>query len=454
MRSITLIAAALAGTCWTVPAVGQSPGSTSVEAELAAMRAQMAEMAARMEALERELAATKAEAAAASEQAAAVAGPSEASEPAVEIAWKGAPEISTASGWSFKPRGRIQVDAGLVSAPESASYQDGFGSELRRARLGVEGDIPGGFGYKLEVDFAGDAVALTDAVLTYETGGFLLTAGQHNNFQSLDELTSSVHTPFLERAAFTDAFGFERRVGLSTEYAAKAWMIQAGIFSDNSADLPDDHAWSADGRFVFFPKLGNGQLHFGGSIHYTGLDEGSIVRYRQRPFVHFNSTRFLNTGPMTAGSETGYGLEAAGIFGRFHFAGEAFWQKADLRGVAEDPTFFGAYAEAGFFLTSGDRRGYKGGKFDRAKPANPLNKGGMGAVQVNLRYDHLDLVDAGIIGGLQDTYAISLVWTPTDYTRFLINYARNQIDQSNFPVGGGDTSYGVDTLGVRAQVDF
>src|SRR5512138_3705665 len=111
MRSITLIAAALAGTCWTVPAVGQSPGSTSVEAELAAMRAQMAEMAARMEALERELAATKAEAAAASEQAAAVAGPSEASEPAVEIAWKGAPEISTASGWSFKPRGRIQVDA-------------------------------------------------------------------------------------------------------------------------------------------------------------------------------------------------------------------------------------------------------------------------------------------------------------------------------------------------------
>jgi phosphate-selective porin OprO/OprP len=78
----------------------------------------------------------------------------------------------------------------------------------------------------------------------------------------------------------------------------------------------------------------------------------------------------------------------------------------------------------------------------------------MGALQINLRYDHLDLVDAGIVGGVQDSYAVSLVWTPTDYTRFLINYARNQIDQSIFPVAGGDTSYAVDAVGVRAQVNF
>lgn len=443
MRSITLIAAALGGTCWTVPASGQVSDPASVEAELAAMRTQIAGMATRIEALESELAATNSEA----------AGDNNA-EPVLDIAWKGAPEISGEGGWSFKPRGRIQVDAGLVRAPESASYSDGFGSDLRRARLGVEGDIPGGFGYKLEVDFAGDVVAVTDALLTYESGGFLLTAGQHNNFQSLDELTSDLHTPFLERAAFTDAFGFERRVGISAQYAGKAWMVQAGLFSDNSADLGDDRAWSTDGRVVFFPAIGDSQLHFGGSIHYTGLDTGSTVRYRQRPLVHFNSTRFLDTGPRIADSETGYGLEAAGIFGRFHFAGEVFWQKVDLPDMAQDPTFFGAYAEAGFFLTPGDRRGYKNGIFDRVRPANPLNKGGMGALQVNLRYDHLDLVDAAIAGGLQDTYAVSLVWTPTDYTRLLVNYARVQVDQSIFPIEGGSTSYGVDVAGIRAQVDF
>lgn len=457
MRRISLIAAALAGTCWTAPALSQTSSPTTVEEEMAAMREQMARMAARMEALERELAATKAAAASAEEQASAAAqaataaGEEAGSGP--EIAWKGAPVFESEGGWSFKPRGRIQADAGFVSAPESASYEDGFGSEVRRARLGVEGDIPGGFGYKFEVDFAGNEVEVADALLTYGDGSLKLTAGQHNNFQSMEELTSSRFTSFLERAAFTDAFGFERRLGASVEYAGKAVLVQAGLFSDNMSDLPDDTSWSADGRMVYFPKIGDGQLHLGASVHYTGHEAGGILRYRQRPFVHFNGTRFVNTGPMPAGSETGYGLEAAGVFGRFHIAGEAFWQHVDMSGAA-DPTFFGGYAEAGVFLTSGDTRAYKKGVFDRVKPKSPLNNGGMGALQLNFRYDHLDLIDAGIVGGIQDTYAVSLVWTPTDYTRFLINYGRNQIDQSNFPVAGGDTSYRVDAVGVRAQIDF
>src|SRR3546814_8750459 len=63
-----------------------------------------------------------------------------------------------------------------------------------------------------------------------------------------------------------------------------------------------------------------------------------------------------------------------------------------------DPTFFGGYAEVGYFLTSGDTRGYKDGKFDRTKPKNPVGKGGMGSLQFNLRYDRLDLSDAAILG--------------------------------------------------------
>ena len=38
----------------------------------------------------------------------------------------------------------------------------------------MQGDIPGGFGYKFEADFAGDSVALADAILTYEDGALLV----------------------------------------------------------------------------------------------------------------------------------------------------------------------------------------------------------------------------------------------------------------------------------------
>src|SRR3546814_2488583 len=109
-----------------------------------------------------------------------------------EVKWKGAPEIRTESGWSFKPRGRILIDAGYVDAPSAISSPAlGFTNELRRARLGVEGTIPGGFEYKLEADFASGDVEVTDALLAYEHGPLKLTVGQHNNFQGLEEQSSS-----------------------------------------------------------------------------------------------------------------------------------------------------------------------------------------------------------------------------------------------------------------------
>jgi phosphate-selective porin OprO/OprP len=79
---------------------------------------------------------------------------------------------------------------------------------------------------------------------------------------------------------------------------------------------------------------------------------------------------------------------------------------------------------------------------------------GIGAVQFNVRYDHLDLNDAGIVGGTQNGYIVSLIWTPTDYTRFLLNYGRMDYNDAVHPATVGDTSYAVDAVGMRVQVDF
>ena len=441
------------------PAPALAQDGSGIAAEIAAMRAEMSRMAARIDSLEAELAATEAQAEAATElagQAVSAATAAEAgSAPPTDIVFKGAPQIEGENGWSFKPRGRLQYDAGFVNAPDSTGVSDGFGNEARRARLGVSGDMPGGFGYKFEIDFAGSDVTVTDALIGYETGDVEFTVGQFNNFQSLEELTSSLHTTMIERAAFTDAFGFERRVGVAAEYGGENVLVQAGLFTDNMDDLSNRN-WSADGRVVVNPKLGGDDtvLHLGGSIHYADLQSGETVRYRQRPLVHFTSTRFINTGNLDASSEFGLGVEGAVIAGPFHAAAEGFWQQVNRPGALTDPTFFGAYAEVGYFLTAGDTRGYKGGKFDRVKPTSPVGEGGAGSVQVNLRYDHLDLNDAGVIGGTQDGYFLSLIWKPTDYTALLANYGRLQYDDAVIPAVGGDTSYGVDSFGVRAQVDF
>src|SRR5688572_8566180 len=213
--SVSLLAAsALVG---VAPAQAQTDGD--VAAEIRALRAQVEALQARVAELETVQAAA---AQAPQVQLATMSsvqpqpGPS-APNPGPEIRFRGAPTITAPGGWSFKPRGRLQVDAGWVSSPRGIDNDSlGFATELRRARLGVEGTIPGGFGYVFELDFADNNVEITDAILTYRASDEIgLTIGQHNGFQSLEELTSSRFSSFIERAAFTDAFNFERRVGLS-----------------------------------------------------------------------------------------------------------------------------------------------------------------------------------------------------------------------------------------------
>lgn len=391
---------------------------------------------------------TAAQSAASTAEAATLAANS-----APEVKLKAAPEIIDDRGFSFKPRGRANIDFGYVSAPGSTGADSGFDAEARRIRLGASGKIPGGFGYKIEADFAENEVSLTDAIISYKDGNWTFQAGQFNPFWGLEEISSSLHTSFIERSAWTDAFGFERRVGASAAYKNGDVMVQGGVFTDNSEDLPNGNT-SFDSRFVYAPKSGSTQLHFGGSVHYNDLGEGSTVRYRQRPLVHFTDNRFVNTDRFSATSEFGIGLEAAAIAGPFHVSLEGFNQKVNRPGALGNPSFLGASIEAGYFLTKGDTRGYKLGGFHRVKPSNPVGEGGSGAVQVNLRYDHLDLNSEGIIGGTQDSVQASLIWTFTDYTRILLNYGLLSYDDVAFPTATGDTSYNVHVFGARAQIDF
>ena len=373
----------------------------------------------------------------------------------IAIKWKGAPEIKGENGWSFKPRGRALFDSAGMSVPNSINVPgEGFSNEARRIRLGVQGTMPGGFGYKVEANIS-DGVELTDAYLSYKAGNVKFKVGQHNNFQSLEELSSSNNTSFIERSAFTDAFGFERKVGVSAEVKAGDVLLQAGVFTDNIDDLgAANDSIGFDGRITFAPKIGDTQLHFGGSAHWRDLgDNITTVRYRQRPLIHSVSTRFINTGGMAgATSETSYGLEAAIISGRFHAAAETHWAKVSRTGML-NPTFFGGSVEAGIYLTN-DKREYKSGVFKGVKVKNPVGNGGLGVWQFNVRYDRLDLVDAGIIGGTQDGYMASLIWTPVDYVRFLINYGHLEYGNALGIVAGALDSYSVDVIGARAQVSF
>jgi phosphate-selective porin OprO/OprP len=455
----TQIYAALLLTGAISPASVLAQTSSDVEA----MRAEISRLRAELESLEARLGKVEGAGSTQAVPAQAAATPPspvpavDKAKPETAIEWRGAPQLSTTDGRSFKPRGRLQLDSNVVSRPMGITAPTlGWSSDVRRAYLGVDGKLGGGIGYRLEVDFATGDVQLTDAWLTYEKGPLTFTLG-HHRVTTLEDLTSDLETSFLERAAFTQAFGFERRLGFSASYEAGDVQVTAGVFSDDLGTLGTSgvttNSYSFDGRIVFMPKVGDTQLHFGGSAHYRALNDlTNSLRYRARPGARTTDVRFVDTGTFSAKNETGYGVEFAALRGPIHVAAEGFWQKVD-RPVVSDASFFGAYGEIGYVFAGGSGRGYRDGVFTSIKPQRGIDKGGTGAWQINLRADWLNLNNGLIIGGRQQSWGASLVWVPIERVKFLANYLRSDI--SDTPVRAGSLNdYSVDVFGLRAQYEF
>lgn len=379
------------------------------------------------------------------------------------------PAARAPSEWSIKPRGRIQFDFGTIGGPTldapASQAEMGPDTRIRRGYLGVDITIPGGFGVRFETDFAANPITLTDAYVFYKPNTDLtITAGHHKPFWGLEEMTSDNFTTFQERAAFTTAFGFERRVGVSAAYVGKTLVLQGGVFTDDAVSLgfprsstvvprDIDDAYSLDARAVWMPKLGSAQLHVGGSVHYRDTKNPGSARYRARPFVRTTELRFVDTRSIAGtDGELGLGAELAFIDGPFHATAESYWQKARRPGLAS-PTFNGGYVEAGFIVT-GEKTAYRGGAYDRLTPKHPVGKGGLGAVQVNARYDWLNLNDGAIVGGRQDMAGVSLVWVPAKHLRFIADYGHFWVKDSPVTANGGQRDYEADSFGLRAQFDF
>jgi phosphate-selective porin OprO/OprP len=479
MKSLTSLAAGTAMLLCLMPVSAMAQAISAQEAaelraQIAALKAQVERLAARLDGAPAVAAQAAAPAPApaagaaptpvvtASATAAAPAGSGKAGTE-TGISWKGSPVFSNGSA-SFKVKGRIQYDAGVLIAP--ASVQDGakgYSNELRRLRLGGEGQLGGGFGYKLETELSDNQVDLVDTYISYERGKWLFLLGNQNQFQSLDEVIGDTTGSVMERAAFTDAFNFERRLGLSAQYRSGILLAQGGIFSDSADSLmnasdgangdDENNSYGVDGRIVLAPKIGKTQFHFGASAHWRDFNRLSSVaqRYRQRPYLHSVNSRFLATPGIAADGESHYGVEFAGTRGPLHWASEAHWLRPSQPGVA-DPVFFGGYAEVGFFLT-GETRAYKNGIFGSTKPLHPVGSGGMGSWQVTLRYDYLDMNSKGVVGGKQNGVIAALVWTPIEFLRFNLNYAHLAYQDAAI-LAGTRSDYGVDVVGWRAELDF
>lgn len=360
-----------------------------------------------------------------------------------------------AEGFSFEPRGRIQVD--LQHRDWDVRDEDDTDLYIRRLFIGAQGRIVGDWRYKLDlvVTPGGEAVGVDDAFIEYRGDGWTLFIGEHNITAPLEERTSSLDSPFAERSSLVNAFGYARRTGFGVRTGGGHWSaalaIQGGSMNgaDGEGDVDESRAYST--RLTFAPIAREGRVvHIGAHVrHRTKNDAPQRIRVRPQ---NARDTRWIDAASLAANRmarDNAYGGELVLVHGPLSLQGETVFLRGETP-LGETRNFSAFYVDAYWSLT-GEARTYQPeqGVFEAVAPAAPLGGGGFGHWALSARYDHADLSDGDDPNrGEQTAYALGLDWVPVENVRFKLNFAHSDMDRT---LGPDDDA---DIITLRGQFSF
>ncbi|PCJ68836.1 MAG: hypothetical protein COA62_13480 [Rhodobiaceae bacterium] len=359
--------------------------------------------------------------------------------------------ISSRDGnWSIRFGGRLMLDA-FVSDEDVAGGtggRGGNGAEIRRARFFASGKVAGDWKYKLQLDFAGNGVAIKDAYISTKVAGLTAKFGNHHEPMGMNEITSSKYITFMERAQSSDIFAPGRNLGVSVAASGSNWGARGGFFTSgvDNGGKGRTTDWALTGRAHFAPLAEKTQaIHLGLSGSYRGFDDNGGPDIEVRGY--HNGTKFVDTGTLAAEGQMTVGTELAAVFGPFSAQAEYFWSTLEGNGAgATDTDFDGGYVFVSYFLT-GESRNYSAAKgtFGRVKSA--------GAIELAARYDVINLDDTGFGTDAAEvtSYTLGVNYYFNPYVRMMVNYQNTEFD---FTTASSAADADVDFFGTRLQLDF
>jgi phosphate-selective porin OprO/OprP len=385
----------------------------------------------------------------------AIAGGAQAQD--TTTSWKGAPQFQNDS-LTFKVRGRVYQDFvhQEVDRQTGADFQADV-TRLRTARLGVEGTWNSNWAYKAEFTVAGGSANWEDLILEYKpTDSISIMAGNFKTV-SFENISSSRYTTFMERGPFNDVLDIGRVMNVQVKANGENWTAAAAISGDslNNADptataTGGSETLGVNGRVTWVPINGDAtKLHVGAWARYRDRQDQANFTYQARNNTNYGA-RYITTGAVGV-SDTMVGLEGIFIQGPFSVQGE--WATADVDRLANVSSNLKSYYVSGSWFVTGEMKNLdvKKGEWGRTKILNPMTGGGLGALELAVRYDNTDLTDFNIpaTAGEYSAWTLGANWYPHPYVRFMANYTKSEND--NRAVGA---DVDVETLQFRAQFDF
>jgi phosphate-selective porin OprO/OprP len=359
---------------------------------------------------------------------------------------KGLEVTTNDSDFYLRVRGRIYLDFVHYFEDKNDLGPDGFG--LRNFQIDADGRFSEKWLYRLSIGgmakggkFDGGGAYVDDAYVTYVGEKNAWIFGQQDEPFSLEQMTSSLATTFMERA-LPNALAPGKDIGISLRSTRNQWSISGGLFGGNIASAKDggEQGIGLSGRFVFQPERGAGNkvVHLGGSVSYRGIPGSDPIYYRYRPESGLTDVRYVNTGDIyEADRIKRLGLEAAFVSGPLSLQAEYMAVSVDRDAGYDDLRFYGWYAYVSWFLTGESRRYFP----DEAIFGYPEIKSKWGALELAARYSTLNLNSGSILGGQERNVTFGINWYISRRFRLMAEYLWVFCDENandNGTVIGGD----------------
>ncbi len=334
--------------------------------------------------------------------------------------------------WSFQPIGRVMWDAVDVDGDDAIATDNGDvqGTELRRARLGFEGDIYD-WNYKFEADFAGGDASVKDAYVGYgnsltDTTKYGIKLGQSHIPFGLNTKISSKYMSFIDRPFFADSSVSPARAsGVVAAINDKdyKWALAAGLQngefdSDNGGDTYEINGSTFAVRGSFLPFFQDEKHLVQLGAAYLTQGGGDDFGYNPDLVSHEDTFKPLDYDIAAANFDgaDAYTVDAMAVFGSFHAMAE-YLDHSAKQDIGSDIDTTGFAIEAGYFLT-GESLKWKKGYTSGISP-----KSGWGAWQVAARFETIEIEnDAFTTDSEYDKYTFGVNYYPTKNTRLMVNY--------------------------------
>jgi len=297
---------------------------------------------------------------------------------------------------------------------------------VRRARFAMKTQLWTDWYAEVDMDFAGEAVELKDAYISYRGlfgGTGHLRIGNFRQPFGLEENFTSRNLLFMERSQGTDAFVVGRRMGLEGAKWGQDYRVALSVFGADVEDYekPDDETFSVAARLNYTPINKDGQvllLGASGTLRQTDFNSNK-VRFKTKPESYVADVKFVDTGNISdVDNYSVFGGELAYVNRRFYAQAEYMTAGVKRLDDLEDLSFGGGYVYAGFFLTDDTHPySYRDAEFGRIKPSSRS-----GAWELAARYSTVDMDDKDILAGESDLITFGVNYYANANIRIYLNY--------------------------------